>query len=211
MSKELTKSEKRVIAKVFCLSVSKGFARIDELKNEMNLDMDMLKELIKRVEGKGLVATKDNKVWITDEGRKRIKVVLAGGVFDIIHPGHIYTLSKAKEFGDVLIVSVARNLTVLKFKNKLPINDEKVRKELVSSLKYVDLALLGSEVNIFETVERVKPDVIVLGYDQKHSEDELIKEADKRSLRFQVIRLSSPFPHLKSSEIKKEEENLRSI
>lgn len=211
MGKELTESEKRVLGKIFCLSISKGFADFDELKDELNLDADILKDLVNRVKGKELITIEDNKILITEEGRKKIKVVLTGGVFDIIHPGHIYTLSKAREFGDLLIVSVARNSTVLRFKDKLPINGEKVRRNLVSSLKQVDLALLGSEVDIFDTIESIKPDVIVLGYDQKHNEDELIERGKKKGLKFEVVRLSSPFPYLKSSEIKKDEENLKSI
>ncbi|NDF30451.1 MAG: cytidyltransferase, partial [Nitrososphaeria archaeon] len=44
---------------------------------------------------------------LTDFGRTTLHVVLAGGVFDIIHPGHIYTLNAAKALGDVLVVVIA--------------------------------------------------------------------------------------------------------
>ena len=61
---------------------------------------------------------------MTKLGRTKFKVVLSGGVFDIIHPGHIHTLENSKKLGDVLIVSVARNKTAKKLKNRLPLNKE---------------------------------------------------------------------------------------
>ena len=64
------------------------------------------------------------------------------------------------------------------------------------------IRLLGSEKNIFETIKRISPDVIVLGYDQKHDEKELINEAAKRGINVSVIRLSSNVQQIKSSDIK---------
>jgi glycerol-3-phosphate cytidylyltransferase-like family protein len=101
----------------------------------------------------------------------------------------------------VLIVSVARDKTVLANKGHMPINSESERLELVSSIKYVDLALLGSESSIYEVVEAVRPDIIAIGYDQKHREDELLAECEKRGIKVKVIRLDTPKPHLKTSTI----------
>ena len=60
-----------------------------------------------------------------------LKVVLAGGVFDIIHPGHIHTLNAAKELGDVLVVVVATDNTAVKMKKRQPLHSQDQRKELV--------------------------------------------------------------------------------
>ena len=141
---------------------------------------------------------------LTDIGRDALKVVFAGGVFDIIHPGHIYTLRSAKALGDVLVVVIARNVTAQKRKGSSPIHDEKLRQELVSSLKFVDIAILGHEGDIFKTVELVRPNIIALGYDQVHQEKQITEECKKRGLDVQVVRLQSPVPDLKSSSIKKD-------
>ncbi len=141
---------------------------------------------------------------LTDIGRDALKVIFAGGVFDIIHPGHIHTLRSAKALGDILVVVIARNVTALKSKGNPPIHDEKFRQELVSSLKFVDIAILGHEGDIFKTVELVKPNIIALGYDQVHQEKTIVEECKKRGLNVQVVRLQSPMPDFKSSSIKKD-------
>ncbi|MCP8305119.1 MAG: FAD synthase [archaeon] len=134
-------------------------------------------------------------------GRSKIDVVFTGGVFDIIHPGHVFTLSSAKRLGDVLVVVVARDKTVVKNKGHKPLNDETQRLELVRALKFVDAAILGSEGDIFETVMKVMPDVIALGYDQKYDESELEREAKRRGLSLKFIRLDTKMPDIKSSKI----------
>ena len=96
------------------------------------------------------------------------KIVLAGGVFDIIHPGHIHTLNAAKALGSVLVVAIATDKTAKKMKKRLPLHNQELRRELVSCLSMVDKAVVGHEDDIFETVKNVKPDIIVLGYDQVH-------------------------------------------
>ena len=98
------------------------------------------------------------------------KIVLAGGVFDIIHPGHINTLNAAKKLGDVLVVVVATDKTAIKMKKREPLHSAQLRQELVSSLTMVDLCIIGDEEDIFKTVDLVKPQIIALGYDQTHQE-----------------------------------------
>ncbi len=91
----------------------------------------------------------------------------------------------------------------MKSKGTSPIHDEELRKELVSSLKFVDIAILGHEGDIYKTVELVRPNLIALGYDQVHQEKQITQECEKRGLDLQVVRLQSPLPDLKSSSIKK--------
>jgi len=73
--------------------------------------------------------------------------------------------------------------------------------ELVSSIRYVDLALLGSESNMYEVVESVRPDIIAIGFDQKHREEELRLESEKRGVKVKVVRLDTPKPDIKTSNI----------
>jgi len=82
------------------------------------------------------------------------KTVLAGGVFDIIHPGHIHTLNAAKALGDVLVVAIATDKTAQKMKKRQPLHNQELRRELVSCLSMVDKAIVGHEDDIFETVKR---------------------------------------------------------
>jgi len=131
------------------------------------------------------------------------KIVLAGGVFDIIHPGHIHTLNAAKALGDVLVVAIATDKTAQKMKKRPPLHNQELRRELVSCLSMVDIAMIGHEEDIFETVKEVKPNIIVLGYDQVH-QDKFIADGCKRiNLDVEIVRLQSPVPELSSSDIEK--------
>ena len=132
------------------------------------------------------------------------KIVLAGGVFDIIHPGHINTLNAAKKLGDFLVVVIATDKTAVKMKKREPLHSAQLRQELVSSLSMVDLCIVGDEDDIFKTVDLVKPQIIALGYDQTHQE-EFIKEGCKKiNLDVSVARLESPRPETSSSSIQRE-------
>jgi cytidyltransferase-like protein len=127
-----------------------------------------------------------------------------GGVFDLLHPGHIHTLKSAKSYGDVLVVVVATTSTALKLKkNRNIYHDENHRRELVASLSFVDLSLIGKEGTLYDTVSFVKPDIIALGYDQAHNEKEIQKNCLERGIKLDVIRLSSPIPEIKSTLIKR--------
>ena len=131
------------------------------------------------------------------------KIVLAGGVFDIIHPGHIHTLTAAKALGDVLVVAIATDKTAQKMKKMTPLHNQELRCELVSSLSMVDEAIVGHEEDIFETVKEIKPDIIALGYDQIHQEKFISDGCKRINLDVEIVRLQSPIPKLSSSEIEK--------
>ena len=132
------------------------------------------------------------------------KIVLAGGVFDIIHPGHIHTLNAAKALGDILVVVIATDKTARKMKKRPPLHSQESRRELVSCLTMVDMAIVGHEEDIFETVKEVKPNIIVLGYDQIHQEKFISDGCKRINLDVKIIRLQSPVPELSSSDIEKE-------
>ena len=131
------------------------------------------------------------------------KIVLAGGVFDIIHPGHIHTLNAAKALADVLVVAIATDKTAQKMKKRQPLHNQELRRELVSCLSMVDKAIVGHEDDIFETVKAIKPDIIVLGYDQVHQEQFISDGCKRINLDVEIVRLQSPVPELSSSEIEK--------
>ena len=136
--------------------------------------------------------------------RDSLRIVLAGGVFDIIHPGHIHTLKAAKALGDVLVVAIATDKTAQKMKKRLPLHNQELRCELVDCLSMVDVAIVGHEKDIFETVKIVKPTIIALGYDQIHQEKFISDGCKQINLDIEIVRLQSPIPKLSSSDIEKE-------
>jgi FAD synthetase len=124
-------------------------------------------------------------------GKKR--VVLASGVFDLLHLGHVKFLEEAKKAGGKdaeLLVIIARDSTVEKNKGRKPIMPENQRRALVESLKVVDEAVLGfEEFDIGDVIERIKPDVIALGYDQANMEKRVQEYVDKHKLNVTVVRI----------------------
>jgi len=136
--------------------------------------------------------------------RDSLRVVLAGGVFDIIHPGHIHTLKAAKALGDILVVAIATDKTAQKMKKRIPLHNQELRCELVDCLSMVDVSIIGHENDIFETVKLVKPEIIALGYDQIHQEKFISDGCKRINLDTKIVRLQSPVPELSSSDIQKE-------
>ena len=196
--------EKALLASVYVSNIEPAISSIDRLRSRMYLPIRIVNDRIRHLISNGLLE-RDNSLRLTFLGRDAIKVVLVGGVFDVIHPGHIHTLKAAKQHGDVLVVVVARTSTAAKLKKGRKIyHDEDLRKELVSSLAFVDLALIGSQVSLYDSVERVSPDIIALGYDQIHSEKEISQNCKDRNLSVRIIRLNTPVPGIKSSQIKDE-------
>ena len=126
------------------------------------------------------------------ENRKKT-VVLASGVFDLLHLGHVRFLEEAKKTGEEnaeLIVIIARDRTVEKTKGRKPIMSENQRRALVESLKVVDEAVLGfEEFDLGDVIERIKPDVIALGYDQANVEKAAKEYVKNHKLNIQVIRI----------------------
>ena len=128
-----------------------------------------------------------------DNKRKNRKIVLASGVFDLLHLGHVKFLEAAKKEGGKnakLIVIVARDNTVEKTKGRKPIIPENQRCELVNSLKVVDNALLGYEtLDIAEIINKTKPEVIVLGYDQQAMEKTVFEYINKNKRKIRIAKI----------------------
>ncbi len=100
--------------------------------------------------------------------------VMAVGVFDLLHAGHLHYLEQAKSLGNHLTVVVAHDDTV-RIRKHEPVTNHDLRRRMVEGLKPVDEAIVGNspEVSIFEILPLVNPDVIALGYDQEHAEDSI--------------------------------------
>jgi len=121
------------------------------------------------------------------------RTVLASGIFDLIHLGHVRFLEKAKEAGgedaDLLVV-VGRDETMKKTKGSKPVLPAEERRALVEALKPVDRAVLGREkFDIGGVIQQYKPDIIALGYDQHKVERMVRSFLERESLPIQVTRI----------------------
>jgi FAD synthetase len=130
-------------------------------------------------------------------------LVMAFGTFDILHPGHLSYLRQSKKLGSSLVVVVARDSSVKRIKGRPPVYSEKERLALVSELKFVDRAILGSasEKDMFSAIRRLKPSFIALGYDQKPSNKELKKKLAAMGISSAVRRMHPYKPHMHKSSV----------
>jgi cytidyltransferase-like protein len=195
---------KHTLAALFSMGVKGEKADAGALAKRLGLKPEEARKEIEALKSAGMVELVGRSARLTSKGRSSVRVVFIGGGFELIHYGHVHTISKAKRLGDVLVVSVARDSTIRKRKGREPLISEGDRVRLLSSLREVDAAILGVEGDIYVTLQKVKPDIVALGYDQYHMEDEVRREANKRGMKLRVVRLDSPYPHIKTTKILKE-------
>ena len=203
---KIKKIEKKILCRIFLNNLEKKRTGRN-IQQYLYIEKKELDRIINNLISKHLVKKIKTTNFLTEKGRKNIKVVFTGGVYDIIHPGHIHTLQSSKQEGDLLIVSIARDSRVIKIKGRKPINNEKRRVILVSAIKYVDFTLLGSKGDIFGVVKKIKPNVITIGYDQTHEINELKKRVKMNNLNIKIKKLDSPIPHVKSSNLRTKYKN----
>ena len=115
-----------------------------------------------------------------------MKRIMAVGVFDLLHAGHLHYLEQAKALGQHLTVVVAHDDTV-RIRKHEPVTNHDLRRRMVEGLKPVDDAIIGNppEVPIFDILPIVNPDIIALGYDQEHAEESINRKL--RELGYQDI------------------------
>ena len=120
--------------------------------------------------------------------------VLAAGVFDLLHYGHIRYLEEAKKTGGPdsrLVVIVARDETVRRQKGSDPIIPEDQRRAVIEALRVVDEALLGFEdLDLDRVLQQVKPDIVVVGHDQVAIKNQVEKINKAREMQIRIIQIS---------------------
>jgi len=165
----------------------------DKISHDALVDLINSKYLLPRPNGS------ETRYTLSEQGRRLIKVVLAGGVYDVLHVGHLAALTEAKALGDVLVVVVATDITVETLKGRKPVVPEEDRRALVEGLKPVDIAILGYEDVGFgfeQVLGEVKPDIVAFGYDQENLEKTVVEIIQRHRLGIKVARLSR-FDHEK--------------
>jgi len=192
---------RRSISAIIAVQIERGFTTVGRLAEHLSISAAESRGITSNLVSMGLVTLRKSRINVTDRGRHRIKVVLTGGVFDLIHVGHIATLEEARGLGDMLAVVVARDISVRRTKGRSPINDEASRLRIVRSLRPVDAALLGDKRDMYRIVQQIEPDIIAIGYDQRHDEVKIVAELMRRGLRTQVKRLRVRVPGVKTSNI----------
>lgn len=117
-----------------------------------------------------------------------MKTVMLFGTFDIVHHGHLHLFQEAKKYGHYLIAVVARDARAEETKEKKLVHTEKERKSFLEAIKYIDGVVLGDKKNVYAVIKKMKPDIIVLGYDQYQFTDKLKEKIQEFGLKTKVVR-----------------------
>ena len=118
-----------------------------------------------------------------------MKKVMTFGTFDILHPGHIHFFKQAKQYGDFLVVGIARDVIAEKLKKHKLVHNEIERQKVVQELRLVDETMLGDLKDPYKNIKIVKPDVIALGHDQYFFTINLKENLAKLGLHPKIVRL----------------------
>ena len=119
-----------------------------------------------------------------------MKKVMVFGTFDILHMGHIHMFKQAREYGDNLIVVVARDCNVERVKGIGPMHSEEERLEFLKHINIIDSVFLGDKANPYKVIEEHQPGIIALGYDQREYVDNLTDFLTEKNIEAQIVRLS---------------------
>ena len=94
------------------------------------------------------------------------KIVFTNGVFDLLHKGHVFSLTQAAKEGDILIIGLNSDSSVKRLKgDSRPVNDQDARALLLASLLMVDAVVIFEEDTPLKLITSVMPDVLVKGGD----------------------------------------------
>ncbi|SHK17575.1 D-glycero-beta-D-manno-heptose 1-phosphate adenylyltransferase [Thermocrinis minervae] len=113
-----------------------------------------------------MILNLEDLLRILESERKGKVVVFTNGCFDILHAGHVSYLTKAKSFGDILIVAINSDESIRRIKGpKRPIIPQHMRAYVVNNLKPVDYVVIFEEDTPEKLIRAIRPDVLVKGED----------------------------------------------
>ena len=119
----------------------------------------------------------NNKIIETDKLRiklktKKGKIVLAHGVFDLFHIGHLRHLKEAKKYGTILIVSLTKDKYVLKGPDR-PYYNEKLRAEMIATIEFVNYVTFSNSKSAIDVIKKIKPHYYIKGKDYSNDKDDI--------------------------------------
>ena len=117
----------------------------------------------------GMILTRNEAVKLSDKlHTEGCTIVFTNGCFDILHPGHVHILRKARSFGDRLFVGINTDGSVARLKgSNRPVNGLDSRMRLLVEFRSVDYVVPFDEDTPLQLIEEIKPDILVKGGDYK--------------------------------------------
>ena len=122
---------------------------------------------------KKVILDKNNLLYL-DQFRNKKKIVLCHGVFDVLHYGHIAHLNQAKNFGDILVVSITEDAFVNKGPDR-PIFSSIIRAKTLLSLEAVDIVIVSKSPNALDVLSQIKPNIYVKDKEYKSKDSNFFK------------------------------------
>jgi len=102
----------------------------------------------------------------TESFRQKNRIVFTNGCFDLLHRGHIYYLSKARELGDILVIGLNSDASVTRLKGAgRPLNPVRARAEVLGALVMIDYVIIFEEDTPINLISAIRPDMLVKGGD----------------------------------------------
>jgi len=99
------------------------------------------------------------------------KIVHCHGCFDLLHPGHVMHFKAARDFGDILVVSITEDMYVNKGPDR-PIFNEVIRAENLAAIEYIDYVTINKAPKATPAIEIIRPDYYVKGQDYKDPDED---------------------------------------
>lgn len=126
----------------------------------------------------------------TSDFRKRVRIVFTNGCFDLLHRGHVYNLSRAREMGDILVMGLNSDASVSRLKGPgRPVNPQQARAEVLAAMAFVDFVIIFQEDKPLNLIGTVKPHILVKGGDYKVEEVVGYREVTSWGGRVEIIPL----------------------
>jgi D-glycero-beta-D-manno-heptose 1-phosphate adenylyltransferase len=129
--------------------------------------------------------------------KKKKKIVYTAGAWDMLHVGQIRYLQEAKKQGDVLVVGVSSNDVIRKLKgSNRPILDEKIRAEMLTYIRFVDLVTIVKDTSNQPTIALLQPDVYITvkeNWNSDYKQSKEYKTVIKYGGKVKLVNRQSPY------------------
>ncbi len=141
---------------------------------------------------------------MTENKECKPREVLVFGAFDELHPGHLHFLKRARDFGDRLVVALARDKIILELKGHKPTYTFDERKADLEKTGLVDQVHKGDHaLGNYRVLSIERPDVIALGHDQEDLEKDLKRWMVKYSVPIPLVHLDAFKPEEYKSSLRR--------